>query len=249
MKKLAILLIAVLSLGALSAYAAGHAQNGARSGQGQAEAAASSATGAVAAAPSAGTGAAAGTAAAAAAGNKPIGESAAKAIALKHAGLSESQVTALTVRVDEDDDDELFDDDPLVYDVEFYNGNKEYDYEIDAYTGEIRSYDYDIEDDGISKGTAATGNAGASSVNSAGGTAAASSEKLIGLDAAKAAALKRAGLSQSQVTFTEAELDTDDGVAEYHIGFVSGETSYELEINAKTGSVLEYSAESIYDND
>ena len=32
-----------------------------------------------------------------------------------------------------------------MYDVEFYSGSKEYDYEIDAASGDILSWDYDAE--------------------------------------------------------------------------------------------------------
>ena len=37
------------------------------------------------------------------------------------------------------------DDGRWVYEVEFYYGSKEYDYDIDALTGDIRSRDYDVE--------------------------------------------------------------------------------------------------------
>ena len=62
-----------------------------------------------------------------------IGAGKAKAIALNHAGISASQVVFVKV-------DKEYDDGRLHYDVEFYSGNKEYDYEIDAITGdEMRS--------------------------------------------------------------------------------------------------------------
>ena len=37
------------------------------------------------------------------------------------------------------------DDGRMVYDVDFYSGNAEYDYEIDAATGDIVGYDSEIE--------------------------------------------------------------------------------------------------------
>ncbi len=63
-----------------------------------------------------------------------IGEAAAKAAALKHAGLSESDVTRLEVKIDRENG-------RLVYEVEFYVGNTEYEYDIDAYTGEIIKFE------------------------------------------------------------------------------------------------------------
>ena len=67
-----------------------------------------------------------------------IGEAKAKNIALAHAGLSELQVTFINARLDRDDG-------YAVYAVEFYSGNVEYDYEIDAVNGTIFEYDRDIE--------------------------------------------------------------------------------------------------------
>ena len=63
----------------------------------------------------------------------------AKAKALAHAGLAETDVTFIKAELDRDDG-------RLVYDVEFYTADyKEYDYEIDAGTGAILSKDFDAE--------------------------------------------------------------------------------------------------------
>ena len=67
-----------------------------------------------------------------------IDEAQARSIALEHAGVAESD--AKFYRVERDSDDGR-----AVYEVEFYSGNTEYDYEISAETGEILSYDSDIE--------------------------------------------------------------------------------------------------------
>ncbi len=60
-------------------------------------------------------------------------------IALKHAGLSESSVMLPRVKQD-------IDHGRLVYEVSFYAGYFEYDYDIDAYTGQILKYDRDYND-------------------------------------------------------------------------------------------------------
>ena len=83
-----------------------------------------------------------------------IGEEAARKAALDHAGLAESEVTFIRSHLD-------WDDGRQVYDVEFYTSDyTEYDYEIDAATGEILSYDFDAEYYGggstASSGTAIT---------------------------------------------------------------------------------------------
>ena len=67
-----------------------------------------------------------------------IGEAKAKEIALSHAGADASKVSWIFVKQD-------YDHGRVEYDVEFLIGNKEYDYEIDAYTGKVLSFDYDAE--------------------------------------------------------------------------------------------------------
>ena len=71
-----------------------------------------------------------------------IGEEKAKEIALNHAGLTEDQTQRLLVKRD-------YDDGRSIYEVEFYGeGRDEYDYEIDAATGEIVAFDTDLHDHG-----------------------------------------------------------------------------------------------------
>ena len=62
----------------------------------------------------------------------------AKKTALSHAGMDESAVQF--VRSDLE-----LDDGRLQYEVVFYSGEKEYEYEIDAHTGEILSFEQDLE--------------------------------------------------------------------------------------------------------
>ena len=64
-----------------------------------------------------------------------IGVERAKAIALKDANVS--NVTFVKAKLDRDNG-------VMVYDVEFYKGNVEYDYEIEASTGRILEKDIDI---------------------------------------------------------------------------------------------------------
>ena len=65
-----------------------------------------------------------------------IGKDKAKAIALKHAGLSADDVKGLQVEYDKDDG-------VPIYEVEFDHGRKEYSYEIHAETGKILSWEID----------------------------------------------------------------------------------------------------------
>ena len=68
-----------------------------------------------------------------------IGEEQAKKIALNHAGVSEVNASRLQVKFD-------YDDGLALYEVEFHVDRVEYDYEIDASTGNIRSWDQDVDD-------------------------------------------------------------------------------------------------------
>ena len=58
----------------------------------------------------------------------------AKDAALSHAGLSESQISDVEIDLDRDNG-------KLIYEVDFNSGNTEYDYDIDAETGEVISAD------------------------------------------------------------------------------------------------------------
>ena len=72
-------------------------------------------------------------------GEKKLSADEAKAIALNHAGLQESQVKGL--RAEYDGDDRVPE-----WEVEFYADGLEYDYEIHAETGEIRSWEKERDD-------------------------------------------------------------------------------------------------------
>lgn len=151
-----------------------------------------------------------------------IGEAKAREIALADAGLAEANVTFIKVNLDRDDG-------RLVYDVEFYSGNAEYDYEIDAATGDIVGYDSEIENYDIQAQIQQAGD-------------------VISLDQAKEAALKAAGLDAAGVKWIKEEFDRDDGKTVYELECVSGETEYDFEINAADGTVMEQGRDSIYDD-
>ena len=68
-----------------------------------------------------------------------ITESKAKAIALEHAQLKESEVRIKKVKFDHDHD-------RAEYEIEFHQGRTEYEYTIDATTGQILDYDMDYDD-------------------------------------------------------------------------------------------------------
>ena len=142
----------------------------------------------------------------------------AKQIAFAHAKIAQSGVTFIKAKLDTEDGRQ-------VYDIEFYSGNTEYDYEIDAISGEIVSSDMDIENYTIPAQTAAQSN------NTAGD---------IGIEKAKEIAMSHAGVSPGSISFVKAKLDTEDGVKVYDIEFYSGNVEYDYEINAATGAIVSF---------
>lgn len=150
-----------------------------------------------------------------------ITEEQAKEIAANHAGVALADATFHSVSLDRDDGRQ-------VYDVEFYSGSTEYDYEIDAATGDILSYDNDVENFSIPQ------------QQNAQGAQSAATGSYIGEDAAKAAALQRAGLTEDQVLWEKCELDEDDGRFSYELEFSSGQHEYECEVEAFTGEILNF---------
>ena len=163
-----------------------------------------------------------GTAASQTSGQQPSGgqststgitEDEAKAIALQDAGVSESD--AVFVRVERDRDDGR-----SVYDLEFYAGNTEYDYEIDSTTGKIVSADFDIESYTIPSGN---------------GT-------ILSVEEARNLVLAKVpGASAEDVRIS---LDRDDGRQTYEGELYYNQMEYEFEMDASTGNFIEWSAES-----
>ena len=70
----------------------------------------------------------------------------------------------------------------------------------------------------------------------------------IGIDKATEIALADAGFSEGDVQFTKQAADIDDGVNIYEIEFTQGETQYEYDIDAATGTILDRDSDSIYDD-
>ena len=147
-------------------------------------------------------------------GSGTITEDEARQILLDHAGLSASQVTFLKSRLD-------YDDGRQVYDVEFYSSDyTEYDYEIDAATGDILSYDSDAE--GYAPPTANT--------------------TAITADQARQIALAEVpGATVNDIY--EFELDRDDGRLEYEGTIYYNGMEYEFTIDGYSGAIRSWEAE------
>lgn len=167
-----------------------------------------------------------------------ITEDEAKAIAFQDAEVDEADVSGVRVKLDikdgakpsksEQSSDGLYVGNPSCggitndgvyeYEVEFYVGNLEYDYDIDAATGRIVSMDRDIEDDfQITDGA---------------------SGQIISEDEAKKVALAK--VPQATEQDMRIHLDQDDGRRIYEGSIYVSGVEYEFEIDAASGVLLEW---------
>lgn len=182
---------------------------------------------------------------------KQISVDEAKQIAMAHVNLAQKDVTFVKTKLDNEDN-------RIVYKIEFVISNIEYDYEIDAVSGEIISSDSDVEDDNKkiqtetsqqqnsadhSNKDKAKGSQEHSTAQTQAPTAAPTqpAPSKISVERAKQIAVSHAGVSGA--SFTKVELDTDDGIAVYDIEFKVGNTEYDYEINAASGAIISSSLE------
>lgn len=142
-----------------------------------------------------------------------ISEARAKEIAFAHAGVQAADVVMEQMKLD-------WEDGVQVYELEFWAGNTEYEYEIAAAGGAVLKAERDTEP------------AGTHHPESGGHVS------HIGMEAAKAAALRHAGVAAGDAWDMECELDCDDGRYLYEVEFDAGGLEYEYEIDAETGAVL-----------
>lgn len=114
-----------------------------------------------------------------------------------------------------------YEDGRQVYDIEWYAGGAKYDYEISADTGEIISSAYEEKMMGANSNNVTVSEA----------------------DAKKTAIDRVSGATDKDIY--EWKLDYDDGRPEYEGKIIYGGTEYEFTIDATTGSIIEWDAETI----
>lgn len=153
--------------------------------------------------------------------NNYIGEQAAQDAALAHAGVSAQNVSFVRTKLD-------WDNGRWQYEVEFYDQGTEYDYSIDAVTGEVLGYDYDAEYYTANNNTAATQTAPGAQISA---------------EDAKAIALAHAGVSAQDAQRMEMGFDNEHGRAVYEFEWRVGWTEYSCDVDANTGEVVGYSSE------
>lgn len=114
-----------------------------------------------------------------------------------------------------------YEDGRQVYDIEWYAGGAKYDYEIAADTGEIISSAYEEKTMGANSNNVTVSEA----------------------DAKKTALDRVSGATDKDIY--EWKLDYDDGRPEYEGKIIYGGMEYEFTIDAATGSIIEWDAETI----
>lgn len=173
-----------------------------------------------------------------------ISKNRAKEIALKHAGVNAKD--AKFDGIDFDIDDGL-----ASYELEFEVGENEYDYEIDAVTGEILDFEQDIEESTPNKKPETKAEVKPEVKPEtkpevkpeAKPETAPEKPKQLSKNEAIAIALKHAGLNSSEVEMDDVELDDDDGKMIWEIEFESADWEFEVEVDAATGKILSFDKE------
>lgn len=144
-----------------------------------------------------------------------IGEDEALRIALEDARVAETEVSNMRIHLDTEDND-------WEYEVEFYAGVMEYDYDIDGKTGQILSKDMDIEEDFQA------------------GTATSFSKE----EAIEALLMMVPGAAEENIHM---ELDEEDGMNVFEGEVIFEGKEYEFKISADTGEVISWEEDSVND--
>ena len=108
----------------------------------------------------------------------------------------------------------------------------EFEYRVDAYTGEVLSGQKDLL--GASSGQGDVSKPADSKTTPSGD---------IGYAKAKSIALNHAGVSESKAYDMDIELDDEHGRLVYEVEFKSGNMEYDYEIDAASGAILKHEAE------
>ena len=161
-----------------------------------------------------------------------IGTDKAKEIALKNTGAKDAEVTYKKSEID-------YDRQRMVYEIEFIYQGVEYEYDIDALTGEI----VDLEMENINNQNQTNNTPTNNQSNNQTPTNNTTTQTTNSAIDAKQIALKHAGLKESDITNYRIKKDYDDGVVKYEIEFMVGDIEYEYDIDANNGNVIGFSKE------
>lgn len=168
----------------------------------------------------------------------------AKAAALQHAGVQESEVSNLTIKND-------LDDGRSVIDVEFNANNTHYDYEIDEQSGTVVKHEKETvkTTQGSAKQDTASSSSSTQKQTTQNNTNSSSQKQTtqqttqsaastITRQQAQTIALQDAGVSASSAKFIQVKEDYEKGQAVYEVEFYANQTEYDYEIAKSNGAIL-----------
>lgn len=147
-------------------------------------------------------------------------------IALRALGLARDEVRLDRTEID-------YERGKRVYEIEFWADETEYDFVIDAVTGEILRQKQETERRPVTPEPEI----------SAPKPEPQPEHTEITQEQAIESALAHAGLTEEQVTRLHANKDRDDGVWVYEIEFRNGRTEYEYEIRISDGKIIDHDKE------
>ena len=157
-----------------------------------------------------------------------IGEEKARLSAIKHAGLSLQDVSFVKTELDVDGG-------KSVYEVDFRHDGTEYEYEIDAKTGDVVSFDYD----GKAPKVVEPDQKEVPSSQALQGEAEITEEEALAI-----ALSEVPGATKNDALIKK---DYDDKRAHYDVEISYDGKEYDFEIDAQTGAITERDVESVYD--
>ena len=147
-----------------------------------------------------------------------VGVDAALDTALKHAGFEKDEVTVYSVSREKDDG-------LVYYEVEFGHDGRDYEYEVNVFTGVIESWKSDRVD--RDEPTAAAVTQQVQDISN-----------LVNVEQAKASALAHAGYKESDTKGLTAKLELENNRLVYDIEFRAEGYEYDYKVDASTGLVV-----------
>lgn len=147
----------------------------------------------------------------------------AKQIVLQHAGVNPNEAGFIQIKQD-------FDDGITEYEIEFWKGNTEYDYTVNAANGQIISHKQEVKQNFVNS----TAPAMQQMPNQ---------QALISSQKATETALNHAKVSANEARRLNCYQEFDDGRSVYKVKFWKEYTEYEYEIDAVTGAIIEFDIE------
>ena len=148
-----------------------------------------------------------------------IGSQAALEAACAHAGIDSASLAGSHVSFDSENG-------RLVYEVDMYTAGAEYEYDIDALTGDVVKYERETYPTSVTVPSSAP-----------------QSGSYIGEAAAKQAAVSHSGVNSANVVWLKAQFERDDGRYVYELEFTCTGAKYDYTVDALTGDVVKYERE------